>query len=83
MFDVLLSAGRPLSAEEICQAIRASLDGTERLLAACSGLQLLNTHQEDGQGQSTHAQIQVATMYELKVAALILMMTILFCELNS
>ncbi|AWP12947.1 Methyl transferase [Scophthalmus maximus] len=48
VFDVLLAAECPLSAEEISQAVGASLDGTERLLAACTGLQLLNTHQEHG-----------------------------------
>ncbi|KAJ4933506.1 hypothetical protein JOQ06_030332 [Pogonophryne albipinna] len=49
VFDVLLAAERPLSAEEISHAIGASLDGTERLLAACAGLQLLNTHRDNGQ----------------------------------
>ncbi|XP_049449792.1 acetylserotonin O-methyltransferase [Epinephelus fuscoguttatus] len=48
VFDVLLAAERPLSAEEISQAVGASLDGTQRLLAACAGLQLLNTHQDNG-----------------------------------
>lgn len=57
VFDVLLGAERPLSAEEISQAIGASLDGTQRLLAACSGLQLLNTHQDDGRGQHSHAHV--------------------------
>lgn len=51
VFDALLGAERPLSAEEISRAIGASLDGTERLLAACAGLQLLNAHQQDTQGQ--------------------------------
>uniref|UniRef100_A0A096LVH8 Acetylserotonin O-methyltransferase n=2 Tax=Poecilia formosa TaxID=48698 RepID=A0A096LVH8_POEFO len=49
VFDVLLAAERPLSAEEISQAVGASLDGTQRLLAACAGLQLLNTHWDNGQ----------------------------------
>ncbi|XP_072253804.1 acetylserotonin O-methyltransferase [Leuresthes tenuis] len=49
VFDVLSSAERPLSAEEISQAVGASLDGTCRLLAACTGLQLLNTHQDNDQ----------------------------------
>ncbi|XP_056294125.1 acetylserotonin O-methyltransferase [Pseudoliparis swirei] len=48
VFDVLLASERPLSAEEVSQAVGASLDGTQRLLAACTGLQLLNTHQDDG-----------------------------------
>lgn len=54
VFDALLDAERPLSAEEISQAIGASLDGTERLLAACTGLQLLNAHRDDRQGQQHH-----------------------------
>lgn len=54
VFDALLGAERPLSAEEISRAIGASLDGTERLLAACTGLQLLNAHQQDRQGQLHH-----------------------------
>lgn len=53
VFDVLSAAGHPLSAEEISQAVGASLDGTERLLTTCSILQLLNTHQDNGQGQNT------------------------------
>ncbi|XP_015259621.1 PREDICTED: acetylserotonin O-methyltransferase isoform X1 [Cyprinodon variegatus] len=49
VFDVLLAAERPLSAEEISQVVGASLDGMQRLLAACTGLQLLKTHQDQGQ----------------------------------
>ncbi|XP_054887989.1 acetylserotonin O-methyltransferase [Poeciliopsis prolifica] len=49
VFDVLLAAERPLSAEKISQAVGASLDGMQRLLAACTGLQLLNTHWDNGQ----------------------------------
>ncbi|XP_053733662.1 acetylserotonin O-methyltransferase isoform X1 [Synchiropus splendidus] len=49
VFDVLMRSGCPLSAEEISQKVGASLDGTERLLAACSGLQLLHTHHRSGQ----------------------------------
>uniref|UniRef100_A0A1A8LJP6 Acetylserotonin O-methyltransferase n=4 Tax=Nothobranchius TaxID=28779 RepID=A0A1A8LJP6_9TELE len=49
VFDVLLAAERPMSAEEISQAVGASLDGTQRLLAACGGLQLLNVHQDGEQ----------------------------------
>uniref|UniRef100_H3DG83 Acetylserotonin O-methyltransferase n=1 Tax=Tetraodon nigroviridis TaxID=99883 RepID=H3DG83_TETNG len=48
VFDLLLGAERPLSAEEISQAVGTSVDGTERLLAACAGLQLLNIHQDGG-----------------------------------
>uniref|UniRef100_A0A8C5I0R4 Acetylserotonin O-methyltransferase n=1 Tax=Gouania willdenowi TaxID=441366 RepID=A0A8C5I0R4_GOUWI len=43
------AAERPLTAEEVSRAVGASVDGAERLMAACSGLQLVNTHQEHGQ----------------------------------
>uniref|UniRef100_A0A4W5JED8 Acetylserotonin O-methyltransferase n=1 Tax=Hucho hucho TaxID=62062 RepID=A0A4W5JED8_9TELE len=49
VFDLLASSQRPLSLEEVALGIRASQDGTERLLAACTGLDLLNTHTLDGQ----------------------------------
>uniref|UniRef100_A0A8C6T497 Acetylserotonin O-methyltransferase n=1 Tax=Neogobius melanostomus TaxID=47308 RepID=A0A8C6T497_9GOBI len=49
VFDAIQEAQRPLSAEELSVAVGASLDGMERLLAACTGLQLLETHQENGQ----------------------------------
>ncbi|CAG09236.1 unnamed protein product, partial [Tetraodon nigroviridis] len=52
VFDLLLGAERPLSAEEISQAVGTSVDGTERLLAACAGLQLLNIHQDERAGTS-------------------------------
>ncbi|XP_039884288.1 acetylserotonin O-methyltransferase [Simochromis diagramma] len=48
VFELLLGSERSLSAAEISQAVGASLDGTERLLAACTGMQLLNRHQDDG-----------------------------------
>ncbi|CAJ1079882.1 acetylserotonin O-methyltransferase [Xyrichtys novacula] len=49
VFDVLLDAEHPLSAEKISVAVCASLDGTQRLLDACTGLQLLNRHTDNGE----------------------------------
>ncbi|XP_014029371.1 acetylserotonin O-methyltransferase isoform X2 [Salmo salar] len=49
VFDLLASSQHPLSLEEVALGIRASQDGTERLLAACTGLDLLNTQTLDGQ----------------------------------
>lgn len=54
VFDLLLGAGRPLSAEEVSQALGTSVDGAERLLAACAGLQLLNVHQDNGECRQPH-----------------------------
>ncbi|XP_068185542.1 acetylserotonin O-methyltransferase isoform X2 [Antennarius striatus] len=48
VFDVLLGADRPLSAEELSEAVGASLDGTQRLLAVCTSLKLLHTQQDGG-----------------------------------
>ncbi|XP_030614322.1 acetylserotonin O-methyltransferase [Archocentrus centrarchus] len=56
VFDVLLGSERPLSAEEISKAVGASLDGTERLLAACTGLQLLIRHQDNGHVSYSNAE---------------------------
>ncbi|XP_075896318.1 acetylserotonin O-methyltransferase [Nelusetta ayraudi] len=61
VFDALLSAQRPLSAEEIGRATGASLDGTERLLAACTGLHLLTTQQQDG--QALYSNTEQARLY--------------------
>ncbi|KAJ0005874.1 hypothetical protein NQD34_015768 [Periophthalmus magnuspinnatus] len=47
VFDTLHEAQRPLSAAELSAALGASLDGMERLLAACTGLELLTTQQEN------------------------------------
>ncbi|KAJ3591841.1 hypothetical protein NHX12_006972, partial [Muraenolepis orangiensis] len=47
VFDLLLGSERPLSAEEISQAIGANLDGTQRLLDACTGLELLTAQQQE------------------------------------
>ncbi|KAM6970569.1 acetylserotonin O-methyltransferase [Aplochiton taeniatus] len=49
VFDLLQQSQRPLSAGEVAQALGASLDGTERLLAACTGLELLSAEHHDGQ----------------------------------
>ncbi|XP_061735890.1 acetylserotonin O-methyltransferase [Nerophis ophidion] len=61
VFDVLLAAARPLSAEEISRAVGASLDGAERLLAACSGLQLLEAHRHDG--RVSYSNTEQASLY--------------------
>lgn len=64
VFDLLLGAERPLSAEEISQAVGTSVDGTERLLAACAGLQLLNIHQDNGRCQQPHT----TGLYTIQIA---------------
>ncbi|XP_063070543.1 acetylserotonin O-methyltransferase [Engraulis encrasicolus] len=45
VFDHLEQAERPLSAAEVAQGLDTSLDGTQRLLSACAGLELLTVQQ--------------------------------------
>lgn len=52
MFDHLHASGRPLTAEEVAQEFGTSKDGTERLLSACVGLELLIA-QSDETGRGT------------------------------
>nr|XP_046219381.1 acetylserotonin O-methyltransferase isoform X4 [Oncorhynchus gorbuscha] len=61
VFDLLASSQHPLSLEEVALGIRASQDGTERLLAACTGLDLLNTHTLEG--QVTYSNTEQSSVY--------------------
>ncbi|XP_012680553.2 acetylserotonin O-methyltransferase [Clupea harengus] len=45
VFDHLEASERPLSAAEVAQALDTSEDGTQRLLSACAGLELLVVQQ--------------------------------------
>ncbi|KAM6934500.1 acetylserotonin O-methyltransferase [Xenentodon cancila] len=78
LFDVLSGAGRPLSAEEISQAVGASLDGTERLLAACTGLQLLNTHRDNS--QVFYSNTEQASVFLTRASPLSLYQSIQYCS---
>ncbi|KAK7939620.1 hypothetical protein WMY93_002946 [Mugilogobius chulae] len=49
VFDALHEAQRPLTAEELSAALRTSVDGMDRLLAACTGLELLTAHRTNEQ----------------------------------
>lgn len=50
VFDHLEASERPLSAAEVAQALDTSEDGTQRLLSACAGLELLVVQQCNDQG---------------------------------
>lgn len=52
VFDHLHASERPLTAEEVAQELGTNKDGTERLLSACVGLELLITR-SDEKGQGT------------------------------
>ncbi|KAM4609400.1 acetylserotonin O-methyltransferase [Polymixia lowei] len=62
VFDLLLGSEGPLSAEEISQAVGASLDGTQRLLAACAGLELLTAHCQEN-GRVLYSNTEQARVY--------------------
>ncbi|KAL4635717.1 acetylserotonin O-methyltransferase [Arapaima gigas] len=47
VFDFLLASERPLSAADIAVGLGTSVDGMERLLTACAGLQLLSAQALD------------------------------------
>ncbi|XP_062389446.1 acetylserotonin O-methyltransferase [Sardina pilchardus] len=49
VFDHLEASERPLSATEVAQALGTSEDGTQRLLSACAGLELLIVQQSNDQ----------------------------------
>ncbi|XP_072301175.1 acetylserotonin O-methyltransferase [Eucyclogobius newberryi] len=61
VFDALHEAQRPLMAEELSAALGVSLDGMERLLAACTGLELLTTHQQ--QDRAVYSNTEEARVY--------------------
>lgn len=55
VFDHLHASERPLTTEDVSQELGTSKDGTERLLSACVGLELLNAqYDEKGQGTLTY-----------------------------
>uniref|UniRef100_A0AAY4DXI2 Acetylserotonin O-methyltransferase n=1 Tax=Denticeps clupeoides TaxID=299321 RepID=A0AAY4DXI2_9TELE len=47
VFECLHDSERPLSAAEVARALGTSEDGTERLLSACAGLELLSAQRGD------------------------------------
>ncbi|XP_056146024.1 acetylserotonin O-methyltransferase [Lampris incognitus] len=69
VFDLLLASQDPLSAQQIAQAAGASLDGTKRLLAACTGLELLSAHCQDG-GQVVYSNTEQARVYLTRASPL-------------
>ncbi|KAI5628621.1 hydroxyindole O-methyltransferase isoform X2 [Silurus asotus] len=65
LFDHLHASQRPLTAQEVAQELGMSTDGTERLLSACAGLQLLITH-SDEKGQVVYSNTEMSTTFLTK-----------------
>ncbi|XP_053352200.1 acetylserotonin O-methyltransferase [Clarias gariepinus] len=65
VFDHLHASERPLTAEELAQELGTNRDGTERLLSACVGLELLIT-QADAKGQVVYSNTEMSSMFLTK-----------------
>lgn len=51
VFDLLLRAQEPLSAQHIAQELGTSVDGTGRLLDTLVGIEILEVETSDGTGE--------------------------------
>lgn len=51
VFDLLLRAPEPLSAQHVAQELGTSVDGAERLLDTLVGIEILEVETCDGTGQ--------------------------------
>ncbi|XP_060785029.1 acetylserotonin O-methyltransferase isoform X2 [Neoarius graeffei] len=65
VFDHLHASECPRTAEEIAQKLGTNKDGTERLLLACVGLELLIT-QSNEKGQVVYSNTEMSTMFLTK-----------------
>ncbi|XP_061599364.1 acetylserotonin O-methyltransferase 2 [Cololabis saira] len=61
VFDLLLGAPGPLSAQHVSQELGTSLDGTERLLDALVGIHILDV--EKTGGAAVYSSTEVANLY--------------------
>ncbi|KAK2826742.1 hypothetical protein Q5P01_020956 [Channa striata] len=61
VFDLLLKSQEPLSAEHVARELSASVDGTERLLDALVGLEILEVETTDG--KALYSSTDVANVY--------------------
>ncbi|KAA0715364.1 Acetylserotonin O-methyltransferase [Triplophysa tibetana] len=62
VFEQLHASAQPLSAVELSRALGTSEDATERLLSACVGLELLNTH-TDTDGEVRFSNTHMSTVF--------------------
>ncbi|KAF3700782.1 Acetylserotonin O-methyltransferase [Channa argus] len=64
VFDLLLKSQEPLSAERVARELSANVDGTERLLDALVGLEILEVETTDG--KALYSSTDVANLYLAK-----------------
>uniref|UniRef100_H3D4D1 Acetylserotonin O-methyltransferase n=1 Tax=Tetraodon nigroviridis TaxID=99883 RepID=H3D4D1_TETNG len=67
VFDLLLRSPEPLSAQHVAQELGASVDGTERLLDALVGIEILEV--ETSEGTALYSSSDVANLYLAKGSA--------------
>ncbi|TTK00928.1 Acetylserotonin O-methyltransferase [Bagarius yarrelli] len=65
VFDHLHASEHPLTAEEVAQELGTNKDGTERLLSACVGLELLISRLNE-KGEVVYSNTEMSTMFLTK-----------------
>lgn len=63
VFDLLLKAQRPLSAEHVARELSTSVDGMERLLDVLVGIEILEVETVDGTGELEQSYLQQIFQY--------------------
>ncbi|KPP77186.1 acetylserotonin O-methyltransferase-like, partial [Scleropages formosus] len=61
VFDFLLASERPMSAAQVAAGLGTDVDGMERLLSACAGLELLGT--QAAGGEVLYSNTDMSRMY--------------------
>uniref|UniRef100_A0A3Q3D1P0 Acetylserotonin O-methyltransferase n=1 Tax=Hippocampus comes TaxID=109280 RepID=A0A3Q3D1P0_HIPCM len=69
VFDLLATSPCALSAQQVAQALRASVDGTERLLDALVGIEILHVETQPQDGTALYRNTEVASVYLAKGGA--------------
>ncbi|XP_051942953.1 acetylserotonin O-methyltransferase 2 isoform X2 [Hippocampus zosterae] len=69
VFDLLSTSPCALSAQQVAQALRASVDGTERLLDALVGIEILHVESQPQDGTALYSSTEVASVYLAKGGA--------------
>ncbi|XP_061652016.1 acetylserotonin O-methyltransferase 2 isoform X3 [Phyllopteryx taeniolatus] len=69
VFDLLTTSPCALSAQQVAQALHASVDGTERLLDALVGIEILHVETQAEDGTALYSSTEVAGMYLAKGGA--------------
>ncbi|XP_077420092.1 acetylserotonin O-methyltransferase 2 [Vanacampus margaritifer] len=69
IFDLLMTSPCALSAQQVAQTLHASVDGTERLLDALVGIEILHVEMQPEDGTALYSSTDVASVYLAKGGA--------------